>query len=92
MTFGADGCLYVSDRSVSPNRILKFTGIDHFPLCDSNIDGYVNLLDFAAIANNWFLSPGSDIASLLCDCYLPLDDIIDEGDLLQMVQNWLLVE
>ncbi len=92
MTFGPDDCLYVSDRSVTPYRILKFTGTDHFPLCDSNIDGYVDLLDVANTAGNWLSSPSSDITSQLCDCYLPLDDNIDVDDLSQMAQNWLLVE
>lgn len=92
MTFGADGCLYVSDRSVLPGRILKFTGTDHFPLCDSNIDGYVDLLDLADSAQTWLSSPGSDITSQLCDCYLPLDDNINMDDFSQMVQNWLPVE
>ena len=92
MTFGADGCLYVSDRSVLPGRILKFTGTDHFPLCDSNIDGYVDLLDFADSAQTWLSSPGSDITSQLCDCYLPLDDYINMDDFSQMAQNWWPVE
>ncbi len=92
MTFGADGCLYVSDRSVLPGRILKFTGTDHFPLCDSNIDGYVDLLDCADSAQIWLSSPGSDITSQLCDCYLPLDDYINMDDFSQMAQNWWPVE
>jgi len=58
----------------------------HWNVCDFNVDGYVNIPDFAIMAAQWLNAPGSpptDVAPT------KLDDWVDVQDLAFFAQEWL---
>ncbi|MHC5091405.1 MAG: hypothetical protein ACYSOJ_07265, partial [Planctomycetota bacterium] len=60
-------------------------------IADLDMDGEVNLWDFAVFAAAWDTVDGVDAAyDPLCDISDPVDGVIDIADLDEFTFNWLL--
>jgi hypothetical protein len=57
---------------------------------DIDTDGDVDFYDYAILARAWLSIPGDDNWHTPCDIAEPKDGIIDELDLLDLVEDWLI--
>ncbi len=57
---------------------------------DIDTDGDVDFYDFAILARAWLSIPGDDNWNTPCDIAEPKDGIIDEFDLSDLVEDWLI--
>ena len=89
LAFGPDGDLYVSDRTATPNRILRFSGRGELRQGDLDTNGRVDMIDFAIFAAAWQTQPGDANWNAACDLTIPRDDIVDEMDLQIFAACWL---
>gem|GEM_PF-6243143 len=89
LAFGPDGDLYVSDRTGPVHRILRFSGRNELRRGDLNLNGLVDFVDFAILANAWRTTPPDTNWNPACDMTIPRDYLVDIHDLQVFAHSWL---
>ncbi len=89
LAFGPDGCLYVSDRTGPVHRILRFSGRNELRRGDLDLNGLVDIVDFATLANAWHTAPGDIRWNPACDMTIARDYFVDMADLEVFADSWL---